>query len=327
MTYTPPYNLNDEILEIVALITESLGQISSIGDLNKFPRLRRTGRILSIQSTLAIENNTLTYEQVTDLINGKRVLGKPQEIQEVKNAFEAYKQIGILDPTSIQDMLRAHEVMMFGLDCLAGKFRSGGVGVFNSYGDVVHMAPHAKMVHSLISDLFDYLKDTKTHPLIKSCVFHYEFEIIHPFQDGNGRMGRLWQTMILNAWKPIFAYIPVESIVKFKQEEYYNAISKSDATGNSNCFIIFMLNAILEAVKLTAQNATEHINHINTRMRNLLKVMEDYPMSAKDIMEKLNLKSKLSFRLNYLQPAIEIGLIKQTIPEKPTSKNQQYIKT
>jgi Fic family protein len=198
--------------------------------------------------------------------------------------------------------------------------------VFDGDGNVVHMAPPAKNVPGLITELFDWLKTGKAHPLIKSSVFHYEFEFIHPFQDGNGRMGRLWQTVILSAWKPVFEWIPIESIVKARQQEYYDAITESTRAGNSNPFIMYMLKAALDAVNGAVTDAREHINHIGERVRSLLAVMREYPMSANEIMELLGLKSKPTFRANYLHPAIEAGLIGLTVPDKPTSGNQRYFR-
>ena len=326
MGYIPPFSLNDEMLEYVTDIAEMLGRISNVGALDKLPKLRRAGRIKSIHSSLAIEKNTLTIEQVTDIINGKRVLGPPNEIQEVKNAIEAYKEIETADPNSVKEMLKIHGIMMKGLVDNAGSFRPGQVGVFDGGGKVIHMAPPAINVPGLIGELFDWLRNSKAHPLIKSSVFHYEFEFIHPFPDGNGRMGRLWQTIILSAWKPIFAWIPIESIVKERQQGYYDAITLSTSSGNSNPFIIYMLKAISDAVQDIVNDTREHLNHISERVRKLLAVMQDYPMSASEIMSLLGMKSRVSFRTNYLQPAIEAGLIGLTDPDVPTNRNQRYFK-
>ena len=326
MGYTPPFELNDEMLEGVTEIVEMLGRISNVGALDKLPKLRRAGRIKSIHSSLAIEKNTLTIEQVTDIINGKRVLGPPNEIQEVKNAFEAYKEIETTNPNSVKDLLKIHGIMMYGLVDNPGAFRPGQVGVFDGSGKVIHMAPPALNVSGLINELFDWLQKSKAHPLIKSSVFHYEFEFIHPFPDGNGRMGRLWQTVILSAWKPIFAWIPIESIVNERQQEYYDAITLSTSSGSSNPFIIYMLKAISDAVQGIVSDTSAHINHISERVRKLLSVMQDYPMSANEIMGLLEMKSKASFRVNYLQPAIEAGLVGLTDPDMPTNRNQRYFK-
>ncbi len=326
MRYKPPFNLNDEMLEYVTRIVETLGVVSNVESLDKLPKLRRVGRIKSIHSSLAIENNTLTFEQVIDIVSGKQVVGPAREIQEVKNALEAYKEIQNADPFSTPDLLRIHKIMMTGLVDNPGLFRFGQVGVFDGDGNVVHIAPPATRVPELIGNLFEWLKTSKTHPLIKSCVFHYEFEFIHPFSDGNGRMGRLWQTIILNAWKPIFAWIPLESIVKERQKEYYDAITQSTKLGNSDPFIMYMLKAIATATEKIVNEAKMHINFTNERVRKLLAVMQDYPMSTSEIMKLLGMKSRISFREHYLKPAIEMGLVGLTIPDIPTNRNQRYFK-
>jgi Fic family protein len=326
MGYIPPFDLTDGMFEKVADIVEALGKISSVETLDRLLRLRRVGRMKSIHSSLAIENNTLTIEQVTDVVGGKRVLGAPSEIQEVKNAFEAYEEIENIDPCSVSDLLRVHGIMTRGLVGGAGAFRSGQVGVFDENGNVVHMAPPAKNVSKLIAELFDWLRTAKTHPLIKACVFHYEFEFIHPFTDGNGRLGRLWHTVILSKWKPVFAWIPIESIVKERQREYYDAIAASTKDGKSNPFIAYMLRATFDAVEEIVKDAREHIDHMDERVRKLLSVMRDYPMTARELMTLLGLKSMSAFKMNYLRSAVEAGLVDLTVPDKPTSKNQRYYK-
>lgn len=326
MGYQPSFTITEDMLNRVAEIVELLSSIANVGNLDKLPRLRRSGRIKSIYSSLAIEKNTLTIEQMTTIINGKQVIGPPNEIQEVKNAFEAYQEIANANPYNIKDLLKIHQIMMRGLVDNPGVFRSRQVGVFDEKGNVVHIAPPAINVPTLIKELFEWLKNSKTHPLIKSCVFHYEFEFIHPFPDGNGRIGRLWQTIILAAWKSVFAWIPIESIIKKRQKEYYDAITSSTSQSSSNAFIIYMLEMIKLAVEEIINNAIEHINHISDGVRKLLAVLQDYPMSTHEIMKRLNLKSRASFRKNYLQPAIEAGLVTMTIPNKPTSGNQRYLK-
>lgn len=215
---------------------------------------------------------------------------------------------------------------MDGLVGGAGVFRSGNVGVIDGNGRIIHTAPPAKMVKGLIEQLFSWLKNSDVQMLIKSCVFHYEFEFIHPFNDGNGRTGRLWQTALLASWKPIFKYIPIESVIKDNQEDYYRAFKISTSQGKSNAFILFMLDIINQAIKDIVNDSREHYNHINIQINKLMQVMENYPQSAKQIMERLKLKSRVNFRKSYLLPAIEAGLIGMTIPEKPTSKNQMYFK-
>ncbi len=324
--YIPPYEITDEMLEQVAEITEKLGKLSSVNELEKLPRLRRVSRIKSIHSSLAIENNTLSIEQVTAVINGKRVLAPHKDIEEVRNTFSAYEKLTEIDPFSIDDLLKIHKIMMDGLVRDAGQIRSGQVGVYSQDDKVVHLAPPAEFVPEQLTQLFAWVKNSTANMLIKSSVFHYEFEFIHPFNDGNGRTGRLWQTTLLAKWKPIFAWIPIESIIKDNQENYYRAITLSTSQGKSNIFIEFMLQAINEAIKNILADTQNHRNHISEQITKLLKVIESYPQSATELMAKLNLKSRLGFRKNYLQPALDLGLIKMTEPDKPTSKNQKYFK-
>lgn len=324
--YIPPYEITDEMLELVSSIMENLGKLTGVNELEKLPRLRKVSRIKSIHSSLAIENNTLSIEQVTDLIEGKRVLGPEDDIKAVKNASEAYKELENINPYALEDLLRVHGVMMNGLVAEAGQIRSGQVGVYNEKGKVVHLAPPADFARVQLSQLFNWIKEGSVNMLIKSSVFHYEFEFIHPFRDGNGRMGRLWQTALLASWKPIFAWIPIESIIKDNQEEYYKAISLSTSQGKSNIFILFMLECLNKAIDVLLDDTKNHYNHINNQVKALLEVIESYPQSATELMAKLNLKSRIGFRNNYLNPAIDMGLIGMTEPTKPTSKNQRYFK-
>ena len=324
--YVPPYEINDEMLDLVARITEKLGQLNGVSALEKLPKLRRVSRISSIYSTLAIENNKLSVGQVTDVIDGKRVLGFQEDVLAVKNAISAYKLLKDIDPYSIDDLLKVHGVMMQGLVSEAGKIRTGQVGVYNGEGEVIHIAPSAEMVSPLIYRLLDWAKTSKANMLIKSSVFHYEFEFIHPFRDGNGRMGRLWQSVMLSCWKPIFEWIPIESIIKENQQEYYKAIALSTSQGRSDKFILFMLSVIDKAIQHIVVDTQNHINHINNQVAALMVVIESYPKSASELMAKLDLKSKDNFRKNYLYPAIESGLIEMTDKNKPTSRNQRYFK-
>ena len=248
--YKPPFSITDHILDLVSKISEQIGVLNtSIGDDTPSPLLRKKNRIKTIHSSLAIENNTLSLKQVTDIIDGKHVLGAPDEIQEVKNAVAAYRLMSQLDAFKEKDLLTAHGLMMKDLVRHAGHYRQDGVGVFDGNGNCLHMAPPAARVPELMGDLFQWVKTTNVHPLIHSCVFHYEFEFIHPFIDGNGRMGRYWQTMLLARWKGIFSWLPVETIVKEHQQDYYNAIAKSDAAGESTAFIEFMLHCLLDTME------------------------------------------------------------------------------
>ncbi len=324
--YIPPYDITEEMLELTSEIMELLGELKNVNELEKLPRLRRVSRIKSIHSSLAIENNTLSLQQVTDVIEGKRVLGPQDDIIAVKNAFETYKAIDEVNPFSIEDLTKMHKIMMKDLVDQAGKIRTSSVGVINQNGDVIHVAPPYQMVKGQLLQLFDWLATSKTQMLIKSSVFHYEFEFIHPFLDGNGRMGRLWQTALLAIWKPIFKWIPIESIIKDNQEQYYKAISLSTSEGKSNKFILFMLGVIKSALFDIIKDSRKHYSHINNQITALMAVIETYPMSLTELMQKVGLKSRDTFRKNYIIPALEAGLIGMTNPEKPRSKNQKYFK-
>ena len=212
-------------------------------------KLRKENRIKSIHSSLAIENNSLTEKQVTDIIDGKRVLGDPKEIREVKNAYDAYEEILTLDPYRQKDFLKAHRLLTAGIVNEAGKYRSRDVGIFDEMGNVVHMGARPQYLQALMDDLFTWGKNDNTPELIKSCVFHYEIETIHPFADGNGRMGRLWQTVILANWNPIFAWIPIETMIYENQRDYYKVLEQVDQETNSDRFIEFMLAIILKTLK------------------------------------------------------------------------------
>ncbi len=208
-------------------------------------------------SSLAIEQNTLTLDQVTAVLNGKRVIAPPKDIAEVKNAYEIYERLDELDPFDVEDLLKAHGIMVRGLTAEAGQFRSGNVGVVDAEGRVLHFGTLPEYVPGLVCQLLDWVKDSPTPMLIKSCVFHYELELIHPFADGNGRIGRLWHTLLLSRWQPLFAWLPVESIIHDRQADYYAAIHASNDAASSTAFIAFMLEAIkaalIEAIEATAQ--------------------------------------------------------------------------
>lgn len=249
MSYIPPYIITPKITNLVAQISEAIGGYYAQENL----RLHRVNRIQTIRGTLAIEGNTLTTEQVTAVLEGKPVVAPLNEVQEVRNALKAYELLDTLDPCKVDDLLRAHATMEAGLIDDAGRFRRGGAGVVAGK-KVIHYAPDAERVPYLVNDLFEWLRTTEEHPLIASCVFHYEFEFIHPFADGNGRMGRLWQTLILSRWRPIFKNLPIENIVFKYQQEYYKAIALSGGKEGCTPFIEFILGVIAET--LTDQDAT-----------------------------------------------------------------------
>jgi len=248
--YQPPFTLTNTTLKLVADIGEAIGRLSAQLGLEQNLRLRRINRIRTIKGSLAIEGNTLTEEQITVILAGKRVIAPPKEVKEAHNAISAYELLDTWHPTRNKDLLAAHKALMIGLVDEAGMYRSAGVGVMSGK-DVVHMAPQADRVPKLMADLFAWLRLTDTHPLIASCVFHYEFEFIHPFSDGNGRVGRLWQTLILSKWQPVFINIPVESLVHQHQEDYYQAIRRSTSQGDSAPFVEFMLQMVMSAIAET----------------------------------------------------------------------------
>jgi Fic family protein len=250
MSYQPPFEITPAILKQVSLISEKLGELSLNAN-TLSPQLRKTNKIKTITGTLQIEGNTLTEAQVSAILDGRRVLGTARELAEVQGAIVAYEQLNQLDPVSLDDLLKAHALLMDDVLKNAGQFRSQSVGIHQ--GDkVIHVAPPAHRVSGLMADLLAWLKNTEHHPLISSSVFHYEFEFIHPFMDGNGRMGRLWQTLILSRWKPVFQYLPLESIIRDHQQTYYQALAQADEEANATAFISFMLEAILQAM---AENA------------------------------------------------------------------------
>ena len=250
-----PFQITDEILNKVAEISQLVGQVSVGSSLSSNPTLRRTNRINTIYSSLAIEQNTLSIDQVTAVISGKRVIAPPKDIAEVKNAYEIYEHLDELNPYSVDSLLFAHSIMMRDLVGESGAFRSKPVGVVDSKGNVLHFGTLPRYVPDLVADLLDWVENSELPMLIKSCVFHYEFEVIHPFADGNGRIGRLWHTLLLSKWNPIFAWIPVESIIHDRQDEYYKAINVSNDTAESTAFIEFMLSAIEEALLEVSQGS------------------------------------------------------------------------
>ena len=326
--YSPPFHITNVMLSRTASISEKVGEIGSLRDLEKMPHLRRSNRIQSIHASLKIEANSLSLSQVRDVINGRPVLGDPAEIQEVRNACAVYEKLTDINPYSLKELMAVHEIMTKGLLEESGVFRRGEEGVFQ--GDqCIFMAPPARLVPSLMSDLFTWMEREKDelHPLILSSVFHYEFVFIHPFADGNGRMARLWHTALLAAWKPVFAYIPLESQVEHFQQEYYAAISQCHAVGDSDRFVEFMLEQIDRVLDEVILRGRQEGAEASEYVKRLLAVM-DYgiPYTTKYLMGQLGLKSRETFRKNYLNPAMELKLVEMTIPDHPTSRNQRYIR-
>ena len=327
-SYIPPYTITEKMLELVSSISEKVGTVSTRGELESRPHLRRNNLIRSIHSSLKIEANSLSLDAVRDVINGHFVVGDQNEIQEVKNAYEAYEMSPQIDPVSIGDLKRVHGIMTHLTVEESGVFRKGNEGVFS--GDrCIFVAPPPEMVPGLVKDLLSWMKRNagKVHPLIMAAVFHYEFIFIHPFSDGNGRMARLWHTVILYRWRSVFAHIPLESQIERFQSQYYDAIARCHVKGNANDFIEFMLEMIDQTLDEVILHDSHEDGGVSIYVKKLLEAMEfDIPYTSNEIMEKLGLKSKETLRKNYLDPALELGLIRMTVPEKPRSRNQRYMK-
>ena len=265
----PPFEITNQIIDYVAEIAELVGRLTSTNQLSANPTLRRSNRIRTIHGSLAIEQNTLSLEQVTAVLNGKHVLAPPKDIAEVKNAYEVYERLNELNPYSVEDLLTAHRIMTRGLVDEAGMFRTRPVGIVDNEGHVLHFGTLPQYVPDLVMELLDWVKNSDIHILIRSCVFHYELELIHPFADGNGRIGRLWHTLLLSKWNPVFAWLPVESIIHDRQQEYYKAINASNEAGESTVFIEFMLSAIkaslIEAIRTSDEMSDEKMDKATLR--------------------------------------------------------------
>ena len=318
MSYEPPFKITSQIIDLISQISEAIGEINSLENNPRHLELRKENRIKTIHSSLAIENNSLSIEQITAIIEGKRVLGNPNEIQEVKNALQAYELLLTLNPYEEKDLLKAHKLMMSDLVERNGKYRNEGVGVFDGK-QVVHLAPPADRVPFLMADLFQWLKNSDVHPLIKSCVFHYEFEFIHPFQDGNGRMGRLWQTVILKDWKSVFAWLPIETLIKENQDEYYKALSSNDSNADSTNFIVFMLQTILNTIKEileTEKKITRKINvKITANQKKILEAIKQNPFVTQEELSQIVGIAKLNINKN-MKKLQEQGIIERVGADK-----------
>lgn len=329
INYVPPFTITNKMLDYVSNIMEKVGKLDNYTSFNKMPVLRKNNRIKSIHSSLAIEANSLSLEQVKDVIAGRTVIGPQKEIQEVKNAYNVYEMISNIDAYSITDLKKIHGVMTYLTVDESGKFRKGNEGVFDEKGNCIHVCPPPEQVAELMKQLFDWMKKNKEeiHPLILSSIFHYEFVFIHPFSDGNGRTARLWQNIILSKWKKVFEYLPLESQIHKFQDDYYKSINNCNHSGESTEFIEFMLKMIDEGLDETIKTSLTPITEIGININKLLSVMEyNVPMTANEIMDKLGIKSKETLRSTYLDPAIKEGVVTLTIPDKPTSKNQMYYK-
>jgi Fic family protein len=314
----PPYKITGKMLKLITLISERIGEVNA-AHLNKPPtELRKKNRIKTIHSSLEIEGNTLTIEQITAIIENKRVVGSKKEILEVKNAITVYDALDKLNPYKIESFFEAHGMLMKGLIETAGRLRNKSVGIVKG-SEVTHSAPPSEMLKPLLTNLFDYLKNDDDILLLKSCVFHYEMEFIHPFIDGNGRMGRLWQTLILKDAYPVFEYLPIESVIKERQEEYYKSLGKSDNMGESTFFIEFMLEVIYQSLEdlMNIQNisltTSDRINLFQSIVKLDFFTRKEYLKNFKEI-STATASRDLKF-------AVENGLIKK-FGDKSTTKYQ-----
>ena len=318
-TYQPPFTITPAILNQVAAISEIIGRLTVLNDPASTLRLRRANRIRTVHGSLAIEGNALSEAQVSAVLEGKRVIAPARDLLEVKNALTAYDRIGTWNPHAELDLLDAHRVLMAGLLDEHGRYRRGGVGVM--VGDrLMHMAPPADRVPTLMTELLTWLGTTDAHPLVASTVFHYEFEFIHPFTDGNGRMGRLWQTVVLHRWHPLFADLPVESLVHQHQPEYYLALEESNHQADSAPFLTFMLRMIVDALAAVAPQVT---HQVTPQVGALLAALRG-AMTRQELQTALSLADRTSFRERYLKPALDDSLIEMTIADKPNSRLQRY---
>ena len=307
----PPFEITNTILDEIAEIAELVGHVNASQGLSTNPMLRRSNRIRTIYSSLAIEQNTLSLEQVTAVLSGKRVIAPPKDIAEVKNAYEIYEMMDTLDPYSVDDLLNAHGVMTRGLVEESGCFRSRPVGVVDKQGNILHFGTLPDYVPGLVMELLDWVRSSDFHMLIKSCVFHYELELIHPFADGNGRIGRLWHTLLLTQWKPMFAWLPVESIIHDRQDEYYQAINRSNNEAESTAFIEFMLSAIKETLLESLQvGNTENMSVEEQRRYQIERFLKKYgTITNSDVREMFGISSATANRV--LARLSEEGRIKK----------------
>ncbi len=321
--YQPPFKISARSISLISDISGRLERYIMVMEQNNPMLLRRVNRIKSIQGTLAIEGNTLTEDQVTAILDGKAIIGPRREIEEVRNAIKAYDSIPSLHAGSMQDLLLAHQYLMQGLIDEVGIFRTSGVGVFSGT-QLVHLAPPAERIPALMSDLIQWLDTSVDHPLVKSCVFHYEFEFIHPFADGNGRVGRLWQTLILSEWKPILAHFPLESMIYVHQAAYYEAIQESTRQSDAGIFMEFILGVMLETLETQPFAFSPEVTPEVKRLLAVMKYNETY--SRQELQQLLGLKDEKNFRVNYLVPAIKVGSVEMTRAGQPRSRNQRYRK-
>ena len=327
MPNKPPYTITEKAADYLAKIVETVTRLEYGTGFKRDIRLHSENRVRTIHSSLAIEGNSLTLGEVTDVIEGRVVAGKQADIKEVKNAYEAYDNIMTFDPYVVEDFLKAHRLMTDGLVKGSGRFRSKDVGVFD--GDVaVHIGARPQFVPDLIKDLFDWAKQSELHPVLKSAILHYEIETIHPFADGNGRIGRLWQTLLLAKWNAIFAWIPMESVLYEKRSQYYLAIENARKADDSGAFIEFTLSAVLDTIADQEKHQVKHqekhqVDVSDTQIR-ALKALEDGTLSRKEIFTAIGKNGDSRAFKRHIAPLVETGLIEMTVPGKLNSRLQKY---
>jgi Fic family protein len=327
MPNKPPYTITEKAADYLAKIVETVTRLEYGTSFKRDIKLHRKNRVRTIHSSLAIEGNSLTLGEVTAVIEGKVVAGKQTEIKEVKNAYEAYDKIMTFDPYSVSEFLKAHKLMTQGLAKESSKFRSGDVGVFD--GDIaVYLGARPQFVPDLVRDLFNWAKESELHPCLKSAILHYEIETIHPFEDGNGRMGRLWQTLLLAKWNAIFAWISMESVMFEKRPQYYKAIEEARKLDDNGAFIEFTLSAVLDTIadqeKRQVKHEVKHQVDLTGTQIDVLKALEGKILSRKEIFAEIGLNGDSRSFKRHIEPLIEAGLIEMTVPDKPNSRLQKY---
>jgi Fic family protein len=323
----PPYTITENAADYLAKIVETVTRLEVKTEFPRDIKLHRENRLRTIHSSLAIEGNSLSLGEVAAVIEGKLVAGKQTEIKEVKNAYEAYDKVMTFDPYSASDFLKAHKLMTDDLVKEAGKFRSKDVGVFDN-GAPIHIGARPQFVPKLVENLFAWAKTSKLHPVLKSAILHYEIEIIHPFEDGNGRMGRLWQTLILAKWNAIFAWIPMESAIYQNRPRYYQAIEDSRKANDSGAFIEFTLKAILDIISAQEKHQVKHKDKHKLELSDIqlavLGALKNTTLSRKEIFAAIGVAGDTRAYRRHIEPLIGNGLIEMTIPDKPNSKTQKY---
>jgi Fic family protein len=327
MAQKPPYTITENAAGHLAKIVETVTRLEYGTEFGRDIKLHRENRLRTIHASLAIEGNALSLPEVTAVLAGKRVAGKQADVKEVKNAYEAYDRIMTFDPYTVADFLKAHKLMTDGLVKESGRFRSGDVGVFD--GDVaVHIGARPRFVPELVKELFAWAKASDLHPILKSAILHYEIETIHPFADGNGRMGRLWQTLLLAKWNAIFAWIPMESVMYEKRPQYYRAIENARRANDSGAFIEFTLAALADIVEAQEKHQVEHkdkhqVKPSETQLA-VLAALKNKTLSRKEIFAAIEMSGDSRAFKRHIEPLIEAGLIERTVPDKPNSRLQKY---